>query len=537
MLKTHGHRKLALLLALVFVTSLIAACSSSQSSTDEPLSHPGKDYLGAIRMDMDPKSGSIEITKLDDAISNTVLTKLSGFTVSSNTTSCSGCGFAGGTLSGDITFKWTGAERLEEMSLRVFDADATGLNAQVMTADECKGKTVGQCKALTTPSGLVYVGDLATEGPETEYEWVYDKGPGQDRGLRLMPPGCDPTHGNSITARWQMTETTAGFPKYTFYAHVYGKKVPADYTADSRYDPNTAGIYMKAYAVASTSATNPGVDTNRPLTYVKNGQWFWLFTYADAPGKQSRNQTTQVCADGNGNTTCNLDPATAEDYDFYFVEDQANFDLLSTAGYWKTSSAYNTGFLFCAHATFMMQWDPAVLKTNTMDGDTSKGTGVNAFRTKGATGTKMVTWVDTSPTDQWADDTTVASNNTNRCLSGYLGKYNYAGVPKTYPPLPDGLDGSEYGSGVQQGDYPSGAFALKAIGPSGSGSAIRLSPSGNTTYNAGLGKKTANETADRWITVQKSANYPIWAYATGVAEGPGGSIGHFNEQIAWVCVQ
>lgn len=547
MLKTHGHRRLALLLALVFVTSLLAACSSSQSSTDEPLSHPGKDYIGTIRMDMDPSNATIEITKVDDAVTNNVLTKIAGFSVTSSDIS-----FAGNTLTGSIKFKWTGPERLEDLSIRVYEADAIGLNATINNADTCKGLPLATCLGAGPPEGdktegIVYVGDEALDGAETEYECLglyATPGPCKERALRLMSPGCTSgtIAGNSVTAVWRMTETLSGNANYTFYAAVFGTKVPPLVKDDPRYDVESATINMKAYRADPANASYPAVRTDLPLTYVKTGQWFYVLTYVDAPGDQSRGQTAMLCDDGDGNTTCSIGPTTADHYDFYFVEDQANFNqpvLTSPAEYWKQFSSYNTGFMFAGELWYQVQWDPAVLRCNDNGEGTGTplGTGIRAFRTKGLLGTKMYSYGDNNIVDQWAEDTAQPRGLANRSLHYYVGTYNYGGAPLTYPPLPDGLDVDDYGTGIQQGDFPSGYLTLKAIGPSGSGSPIRLSPSINTLYNVGIGNKTGTNGTAAIFVVQKSPHYPIWVNATGVNEGAGASLGHYNEQIAWVCVQ
>lgn len=539
MLKTHGHRRLALLLALVFVTSLLAACSSSQSSTDEPLSHPGKDYVGTIRMDIDPSNEKIEITKLDDAVTNNILTKVSGFLVSTPVPPT----FAGDTLTGNIVFKWTGPERLEDVSIRVFSADATGLLAKIDNADTCAGQPIGTCIGGGGTEGIVYVGDEETDGPETEFECLGTYPactPGQARGLRLMSPGCTATTiaGNSVTAKWSMTETTGGHPKYTFMAHVYGSKVPALLKDDPRYDADVATVNMKAYAPDHLTQF-PVVNTARPLTYVKTGQWFYVLSYIDAPGDKSRGQVAKMCDDGDGNTTCSIVPALADAYDFYYIEDQANYNAISANPSWNKYASYNTGYMFPGSASWMIQWDPAVLQCNDMSQGigTIFGSGVQTFRTKGTTGTKMYAYSDTNITDQWKDDGTLPSGWANRCLTAYAGNWSYPPATLIPPSLADWLDVDDYGTGITQGDFPSGIVALKAIGPSGSGAPIRISPSGNTTYVVTIGNKAGDPNFASNSVTQKSNNYPIWAYATGVNEGPGGSIGHYNEQIAWICVQ
>lgn len=538
MLKTHGHRRLALLLALVFVTSMLAACSSSQSSTDEALSHPGKDYLGTIRVDVDPKNVKFDVSVINDATSNTALA--SNFSVDTT-----GIGFAADTITGNMKFKWVGPERLEQVSIRAHASSGIGLNAELLNADTCKGKTLGACFAASGQEGIIYAGETVAEAPETEYECqgiAPACDPRSERGLRLMSPGCETSPGvfagNSITAIWRMKETTSGNPKYSFNARIYGTTVTPVMKDDPRYDADTVNVHLKAYAPMSGTSTlaYPGVNTARPLTTVKTGQWFYVLSYVDSPGDKSRGQNTKQCDDGDGDTQCFIHPVDSQDYDFYYIEDQANFDALTASSWWKTLSSYNTGFLFCGHAAWMIQWDPAVLQCNdcSQGVGTSMGSGNKSFRTKGAAGTKMYSYNDTNLVDQWADDTTLPSGWANRCLTGYIGNFAY---PTSYPPLPDWLDVDDYGTGVTQGDYPSGYLALKAIGASGTGAPIRLSPSGNTIYAAGLGNKSPNPNIARWINVQKSTNYPTWAAGVGVGEGIGGSIGHYNEQIAWVCVQ
>jgi hypothetical protein len=55
-----GLHKLAVVVAIAAI-GFMAACSSS-SSTDDALTHPGDNYMGTMRFDVDPQAGTVDIT-------------------------------------------------------------------------------------------------------------------------------------------------------------------------------------------------------------------------------------------------------------------------------------------------------------------------------------------------------------------------------------------------------------------------------------------------------------------------------------------
>jgi hypothetical protein len=207
MSKSHGYRKITLLMALVLAAGLtLAACSSSSSSvTDDPLSHPGNDYIGSIAITVDPSAESIEITPIKDLLTDTTVPLTDPFVVTTTNQSWDG---GTSTMSGDITFQWTGPERIEDLSIRVWGGDTVAQNASIPVVDDaCGGDTIAVANAGGCEPGLTYVADESADGAVQEQECQYLDlcATSAMRDLRLMAPGCG-TSGNSVTALWQMQE-------------------------------------------------------------------------------------------------------------------------------------------------------------------------------------------------------------------------------------------------------------------------------------------------------------------------------------------
>jgi hypothetical protein len=217
-------------------------------------------------------------------------------------------------------------------------------------------------------------------------------------------------------------------------------------------------------------------------------------------------------------------------YDYYYIEDQVNFSALSATGWWLNYSSYNTGFLFNGGVNMQLQWDPAVLQSTNRTG---------IFYT--TVGNTFMESLADHVIDQYSADILANSNSYNRALITYIGTYDYT-PPATPPPLPDGLDGHDYGAGFTQGDVPMSRLTMQAIGPAGSAGAVRLSPSGNTGFLAAVGNGSGNQGTCQLGEVGMSNTWPRWEASVGEGEAPlpdgdGDGMGFYNEQIGWICIQ
>jgi len=539
MSKTHEYRKLALIVAFVLGTGLSLAACGTQSSTDDAASHPGDNYIGSIVVTVDPKGPSLDIQQVNPVLSNTNITGDATFSVSTVGTPT----YASNTLTGNVKFKWKGTQKLEDVRIGVYSTSGTGLNANAMdpeaptslaNRDNCTAyPDFGTAIAAGCRPGYTYVADTKADGPETEIEVLSEGSVSRkSRYLRVICPDC-----GSVTSKW-MLQDTSGTTAYTFSAYVFGTKHARDIMNDSRFDNDTATIKAFAYRPNSTMASLPTVNQSAPLSTVKTGQWFYVSVWYDSPGLVSRNNTTwPPCRDGGnaGNPAgCDITQTKMDNDDFYFVEDKANMDVFAA---WKAGGSNylsNTGFAYTSWGTWFLRWDPAVLQTN--DTTTTKigsGSGANAFKTRVTAGTTMATTSDDVTTDQFSYDSTFSSgsNTLNRASCAVHLTYS---IPTTIPIVGDGLN--TY-AGYQQGDMNVCKLSLKAIGASGTGSRIDFAPAAGTVFGTAVGYASAAPATANDIVAQKSPNYPIWADASGLSQGPGGAVGHYNEQYAWVCIQ
>ncbi len=540
MRKTHGYRKLAMALALVFVTGLaLAACSSSSSSVDDALSHPGEGLQGTFKITLDPSGDPINISQPDMAASVSVAEGVQVWTCPAGV-SCepgTGTGEWDGvdTTTGDIYFKWKDtATRLENLSFELYDADTEGQDAYLNEDDICGGDTISAC---ADNPGYFYVAETAADDPETEIEYDPSGSPRASRYLRAMPPKT------SVKVPWSVVETSGN--KYNMYGMIMADKVAAT-TAndDSRYDTDTATFTIQAYDFDHTDAKNPDILTNSPITSVAEGQWFYTVVWVDYPGANSTTASGQgLCADGGNNDGgCNVDE-TAASYDYYFTESEDNFTQESYVNLrdWPSyCSYYNTGFTFLGGGYFEMRWDPSVLTTNDSIVDSDE-----SFTT--SEGTTLRAYYDADLGDQLGISIATTSNTFNRAVVVTTASYDCSpgSDPIVTPPMPDGKsdgygDPTISGNWVQ-GDYAPARIALKPLaGTTGQGSRMAMANNGNTSVYVGIGKKSTSGgscAAYACAVTETSPNYPMWSDNTGTNTGQGDRVGAYNERMGYVEIQ
>lgn len=537
-------------MALVFAMGLtLAACSSStSSSTDDALSTPGSNYLGTIRVDVNPAVPSITVIPVAHGLSDTTI-DLGAGTVHVSTTNIA---FAAGTITGDMKILYDGADRLEDVSIRVIDAPGTAATATIDNDDSCGAAPMGAAIGGGCNPGITYVGDEGADGPETEIEMLFaeyvtsldDITTRASRNLRVMCPNCGMT-----TALWSMTENTAGWPAYSFTANVYGTAHAANIMNDTRYDPNYPTTKVFPYKPDWPAGANPGIDSVTGVyNTVSPGEWFYAGIWYDYAG--ANRAGTTLSADGpDGNAISYQNPGdTLDNKDYYFVEDADNIARYASR-MWSTSFAYisNSGYLFMAGGNWMIRWDPAVLATNdTQYGSAGWwGSGKNLFKTRGATGTFVGTNFDADGADAFAsaDGDMDASNFANRSSGSVEGSFNFFG--SQWPAMPDGVD--DYGdftnpANFTQGDLLIVRIALKAIGASGEGSRLSFEPGGQVRVwvargnymSTGAGIYTNNGKNNEDQAGDLTGTFPAWSDHYGLGSAPDGV---YNEQVSWVCIQ
>lgn len=608
--KGHWYRKMAVLMALVFVAGLfLAACSSSSgSSTDDALGHPGDNYIGSVKISVDPINSDMDITPIKSTLSINEIPQTDGWEVTTGTVNWDNAG----TITAPVSLKWLGPDRLERVSIRTYDfADAVGATTSYTNADggfdpnhvcisagpdtilqtvplgddvisgtDVVAGPCGICDSVyksgsddvQTASGMpgehgaavslqesiangcnyltyTYVGDDNNHADgAVSVQTCQDNGDcsnAEYNAKRLMSPGCG-TSGNIVTTEWQLFNNEAGFPQYTLYAHVYGDKIPADYRNDPRYDYDTGGVYIGFYEPdwslgakvmqANEAAPVPNGSVLSPDDIV------YALVWLDYPGaSRPIGEVPVACEDGSGDTYVNCTDGSGpafQSYDYYYVEDDANLDAPSTAGYWQSYKTYFTGFMYAAGGFVEIQWDPSAL----LPGDTYQS--VNLVSGGGTTITKLIQ--DHDLADQFSCTPLNVSRWTGRAMGPCDPQFDLSSpATAVAPPMPDGRDAkanaymTQYAPGdFVQGDFIAASIAFQAVGPVGSGGYVMAAPSGSMLINAGLAKAGAtNYTGTPFGVAQKSANYPIWKQSQSYQSGPGGSVGHYNEQIAYICIE
>jgi|GEM_PF-3974895 len=538
-------KKLAVLVALMMV-GLLAACSTSSSSTDDPLTDTGDDYLGSIRVTVDPSIPDITVTPIANAVSNTDQTGGGTFTV---TTDPASVNYVAPTITGDMKFEWSGTDALEKLSIRIIDAPGDAATATIDNDDECGGAALGAALPGCKP-GIVYVGEEAVDGPETVIELDYnqyvtsmddipDNGSRVHRGQRVLCPLC-----GVETATWSMSENGGG-GAYTFTAAIYGMLRPTDVYSDSRYSEDHTAIKIDTYKPLTSTAKYPQLDWAAPTNQVDQGEWFYATIWYDIAG-DGRAGTGLCDQTKTGCGSCGATVATLDNDCWYYVEDLDNKNAFETAGYHSTFSSYyplttisganyNTGYLFIGGGAWEITWDPAVLMTNDNMmggalGDSNwYGSGSNEFWTQGASGTRLRSVYNTTHAKAAGFSVSGnASNFMNKALGSNDAMYDLGGG--TLPQMPDWQDTD---SGADQGDYNAAMISFKAIGNSGEGSAITVSPTNKTTVYVCVGNKTATYAGAICVNEAVSDNWPTWEGNVGIFEAIRGS---YNEKIGWVCI-
>ena len=551
-------KKAAVLVALVFAMGLtLAACSTtSGSSTEDALSHQGGDnYLGSIQVTVSPTAGTITVTPVANAVSDTTY----DYSAEPLAVSTTGVTWDGaGTITGEMAVAWTGAEILEDVSIRIWAIQPSADAAVINNDDVCGSQPLLNALAASCYAGIVYVGDEVTDSPETEIELDYtqyvttlDDIPGSgrvSRSKRMICPQC-----GSVTATWSMTEGTAGFPNYTFYAYVYGTKAPAKMCGadgicadgagddDPRYRADHASVKLGTYNMNAASKF-PAINQASPTNTVAPGEWVFASLWFDMPG--NNRPGTGLCADSpydsGGDLDCDILPGVNFDNkDWYFLEDQDNKTAYDTAGYHYAGTTYNplsttfgynynTGYLFMGGGSWEISWDPAVLSTNDslMGSAGWWGSGVDVFKCQGALGTNMH-----SVWDDQADQFLVAGNSSNFMNKAFaLVDASYA-WPADFPPMPDLTDNY---AGFVQGDFHAGRAPLRGIGNVGDGTRVQVNATNMTTVYVCVGNGSSTQATAICVNQGPSDKWPLWEVDVGIFKA---ALGAYNLEHSWLCIE
>jgi len=524
-------RKLAVLIALVLVAGLtLAACSSSSSSTNDALSYPGDNYLGTIRVDVDPgeESGvtSMTVTPVANAVDGPVFGDLTGVTVTTSNVEWEVAG--PGTITGDMKLVWAGAERLEDVAIRVIDAG--GGPDVVMDNDDVGGgcATLGTGVSSGDFCGIAYVAEKEADDAETEIE-IDPNFPDTNRNSRynrVMCPQC-----GQVTAPWSLTEAS-GAP-YTFFANIFGTKISADVTADPRYDHDYATLKAITYKPEWALGNLPPIDQAVGVYHdVSPNEWFYVGLWWDAAGDSRAG--TGLCTDGpkDADAICYGGPGdVVGDSDAHYLEDLDNLNAAAAALAWITfPSFYNTSFMFLYGGGWNVRWDPAVITT--ID---SYLAGKTAFKTA-AGGTFFNAIVLDDPLNPYSAQMSPVAVQISPSFSNSMGVWQttYSWSGGLTNPMPDGTsDYSATPDGVQ-GDIMFARLGLQAIGVSGEGTRLAFGASNQTNVWVGVGKYQNTQAGNWYHNNMKNPAYPAWDGAVGIGAASPAS---YNEQIGWVCIQ
>ena len=543
MLKTRGYRKLVLTMAFVLGAGLLlAACGSgSSSSTDEALNHPGDNFLASIVVSVEPQNAKMDFQVVQPNLANTDVTSTLSFYIKSTDIVWNGSN----NVSGTVKLRWKDTHnRLENVRIGIFSANGAGGAAIVNSKDNCAAYgNIAAAMAAFCEVGYTYVGDIRTDGGETEFEVSTAALQRSSRYYRALCPEC-----GTVTAKWSLTEASGN--NYKFFAHLFGVPHPNNAVDDTaRYDSRVATWYMKAYQPdwAAASITRGGLKTqplnqSAPITQASQGEWFYLHTWVDEGGNQS-DTTNPPCVIATSGALClGINPLTANN-NYYLTENannRARYDAATSLISHPSSPCAmlsNTGYVFVGEATIRIRWDPAIVKTNDTQ-MTARGSGTNAFST--AKGTAMLTFHDVDETDNWAylaPPSTYSNNYQNRVNSPMEQMFDMNANPKKCPSVGDGIDVYPQNQ-FKQGDISHIAVAMQAIGPVGDGTRFDMTPANaNSNFSAQIGLLKATQDAGGLNIMQRNAKYPKWLDSRSNSEILGIFIGGPQERLGWICVK
>ena len=494
MLKSGVH-KLAVVIAILAI-GFMAACSSS-SSTNDALTHPGDNYLGSLRFDVDPQAGTVDVTPVGSpwvmtspTMPGDGLGSIPNITITSSNAVFSG----GNTMDFDATVKWSDASS-ELNNVRIGVNASTNLDV-VLTNDDnvaCGGPWSG-CLPANDPA-ITYVADDPADG-RLDTETV------------AISQGC-----GAVTEHWTLFEGTG--LGYKFWADLYGEPFATDLTADPRYDQYTASIYLRIFNADPLDATYPveNVETNS----VASGEWFYVHYYVDAPGN---GQTTGVAgsypyADSTNNAN--------------HIEDTENigrYGVTVSANYWYVGKLM----------PWTVRWDPAVIEVNSnMAAEIGiSGNGLAKFSTAGGTKLRVIT--DWDILNGWNNQVPAYTTwNAVGLFKQITDVFAATYTPIFYPHPGNGADG------FANIEWDVGSIAVRALPalPADTGSSIKVAFDSNTIVFAYGTEATPYTTADDLgKDVLRSFNYPL----TWCERIPGGVCGGFfqgmyNNDREYICTQ
>lgn len=515
-MRKSEFRKLALVILSLAAVGMLAACSGSSSSTDDALSHPGENYMGSLRFDVDPQAAKVNVSPTGSPWAVTTMPGDGSGNIPNVTISTVGAP-VWNDPAGSITFNtklYWNDPNAELQNVRI------GLNAitrpavELSNSDKCIG-SIGTCVASVNDPAITYVSDDLAEGPVSYTMCDANLIPTcVDHSLNTIHQGC-----GSVTAKFVMTEA-AGSP-YTFWADLYGDivSVPADLTADSRYDQYTASIYLRTYKLNSTDSSFPAEGAATKM--VAAGEWFYVHFYVDFSGNNQAVAFNPDLTEGPRHIEDTGNMAAAE-----------NSGMHSTANYWTIGQML----------PMTVRWDPAVIEVIGNDPPpgqngappTATDATVN-FRTQGATGTILRRRTDPQ-TPALADGYNAA--NFAWTISNTLGMFKcitdkMAPVTSALPPpFGNGLDG------FANIDWDVMYVSLKARNGLASGSGTYIKPAfdsgesimpfrtDGTPYNAGNWQGAEQ--------VLKSTSWPNWCELLPANMC---QVGQYNMERQYICIE
>jgi hypothetical protein len=290
---------------------------------------------------------------------------------------------------------------------------------------------------------------------------------------------------------------------------MYGQKVQVtSLMADSRYDPQSASIYLRSFKIG-TAKTYPVEGAGMGISgAVKSGEWFYVHYYVDVPGNGSIFAWDSGTVTGQGH-----------------IEDTGNRGNPPMGTTTDFSQYWYLGTM-----SWTVKFDPAIIQINANDG--SGGSGINKFTTVGGTVMRNITDPNgTADGHNTAVDVMTTSNAMGMANWGTANFAALAGGP--YPGRGNGVDGGP-GVGV---DWDVAYISLRAKTglTAGQGSSIRIAYDSHTTLTAYRTESSAYNTLGDWgYTLLKSTNWPNWCelISRGVCD-----TGQYNAERISICIQ
>lgn len=495
----------AAVLAIV-VIAIFVFRSGTQSSTDEALIHPEKNYLGTLKFDIDPRAGSIIIAPAGKP-SGADTTAIPGVaTINNVMVRPLGPGkWNGETGSLDFDVQlWWNRKDAELYNVRISPSSSTNMNVRTANSVKCNNRW-SDCLPDRSPA-IVYVADNQSDGPLVERVCFKTAPDCSVRYLTAISAGC-----NSLVAHWSLQEGSGA--KYSFLADLWGDAHPSmPLTSDAFYDRNTASIYLRTFKLGGATGDFP--KEGEASNTMAPGEWFYVHYYIDNPGSNQAAAFDQT-------------PGLGDKH----IEDTGNIAA------WGQGTDSSANYWTVAEAAWSIRFDPAVIELNSNSTNDLPGNGMSKFTT--ATGTQL-TLINDPNGESDGYDVTAAGYLASNSI-GIFSSISPRFMAKTgFFPDPCGTmpgNNCNAGDGFNNMDWDVGYIPLrvKSSAVTGQGSYIHISWDSRTILTAFRtnGKPYSNSA---WFadTLPRSTKWPNWCEQT-----PRGTCmqGQYNSERTYICVQ